>query len=98
MVLPRLIRLRLAGQALPKTVFRRSLSIYAPRSTPILAASNTSRVPRPVAVIPRRWASSAALEVEEDEKPVEPEWPVRVLPTMSEQDTKRLKRQRNVGM
>lgn len=38
------------------------------------------------------------MKADEPGAAAEPVWPVRVLPTMSEQDTKRLKRQRNVGM
>jgi hypothetical protein len=47
----------------------------------------------------RRWASSAAQAVEEVEEEVKEEvWPERILPTVSEKDAQRLKRQRNVGM
>jgi elongation factor G len=36
--------------------------------------------------------------VEEEEQSEEQKWPVRILPELSEADTTRLKRQRNVGM
>ena len=46
----------------------------------------------------RRWASAAALAVEEPETSQEPEWPPVILPELSETDKRRLRRQRNVGM
>lgn len=46
----------------------------------------------------RRYASTAAKTVEDEEQSEEQKWPVRILPELSEADTTRLKRQRNVGM
>ncbi|KAL1407270.1 Elongation factor G, mitochondrial [Vanrija albida] len=56
----------------------------------------TPRLAVPSLAVPRRWASAAAAEVEA-EAPVE-EWPERVLPKLSPADTKRLARQRNIGI
>ena len=46
----------------------------------------------------RRWASAAALAVESEAEAQEEVWPERILPTVSDKDAQRLKRQRNVGM
>lgn len=43
----------------------------------------------------RRWASSAAAEVEEE---AAPEWPVREAPPLTPKDVARISRQRNIGM
>lgn len=46
----------------------------------------------------KRWSSAAALASEPDAEVVEEVWPERILPTVSDKDAQRLKRQRNVGM
>jgi hypothetical protein len=46
----------------------------------------------------KRWSSAAAQAVEAEAEVEEEVWPVRVLPTVSDKDAQRLKRQRNVGM
>jgi len=67
------------------------------RSSDVKGQSNTLDVRR-------RYAAATALkEVEEPEEELEeeeeePVWPVRVLPELSGNDRKRLRRQRNVGM
>lgn len=103
MVLPRLIRLRLAGQMLSKSSLRRSIAVAPVRSlTTSIASRPVRQLSSAAAFSPisqRRWASSAAAVAEEPaEAAAAPVWPERILPVMSEQDTKRLKRQRNVGM
>ena len=45
----------------------------------------------------KRWSSAAAL-LEPEAEVQEEVWPERILPTVSEKDAQRLKRQRNVGM
>lgn len=46
----------------------------------------------------KRWASAAAQAVETEGEVQEEVWPERILPTVSDKDAQRLKRQRNVGM
>jgi hypothetical protein len=46
----------------------------------------------------KRWSSAAALAVETEGEVQEEVWPERILPTVSDKDAQRLKRQRNVGM
>ncbi|KAK4685942.1 elongation factor G, partial [Tremellales sp. Uapishka_1] len=78
------------------TILRR-LAILSPSSSSILRpVSSACKTPSPFGLRERRWASAAAALAEDAVE--EPEWPVRVLPTMSDKDGKRLKRQRNVGI
>ena len=46
----------------------------------------------------KRWSSAAAQAVEAEGEVQEEVWPERILPTVSDKDAQRLKRQRNVGM
>jgi hypothetical protein len=46
----------------------------------------------------KRWSSAAAQAVETEGEVEEEVWPERILPTVSDKDAARLKRQRNVGM
>lgn len=98
MVLPRIIRLRLSGHLLPRASVSRRLATTSQRSFSVAAASSSRAISAPRYPTQRRWASAAAMRVEETEQAEEQGWPERILPEMTEKDRKRLKRQRNVGM
>jgi hypothetical protein len=79
------------------------------RRQPILPSTSIGSLPTSRSIITpsrassrqldqRRWSSSAAQAVEPEATVVEEVWPERILPTVSEKDAQRLKRQRNVGM
>jgi hypothetical protein len=83
------------GSTLSRTPILRRQTIL-PSSSGLLNARSIVTPSRPFEQ--KRWASAAAQAVEADGEVQEEVWPERILPTVSEKDAQRLKRQRNVGM
>jgi hypothetical protein len=84
------------GSTLSRTPILRRQTIL-PSSSGLLNARSIVTPSRPFEQ--KRWASAAAQAVETAEGEVQEEvWPERILPTVSDKDAQRLKRQRNVGM
>lgn len=91
-------RASISSPALARTPARVAgvVRAVAPRSLSTAAVMRPRAVAQTAAL--RRWASSAAQEVEVEAEAEEPQWPERVLPTLTPKDVKRLERQRNIGM
>ncbi|EIW73126.1 hypothetical protein TREMEDRAFT_67222 [Tremella mesenterica DSM 1558] len=101
----RLVNRAARSSALERSPILRRKSILSPTTSFSVSQPSTSRRRLPLPLRPtqrhRGYASAAAarkVQEDGDAQIEEPEWPERNLPTLSNADVKRLRRQRNVGI